>query len=164
MNYQLIQLSPLKVQRSLNGLPSSIIRAEGRAVPSVPYGYKYVEDSPLPEDPADDGFFWSRVLTEDAYTWAQAPLPATGWHSQPAWRVRAVVKATPFGAETLMDAVIDAIASIADPLDQSIAEEAFFGGNVLERNSSLLLNMAATIPLTDEELDTIFQQADAIEV
>jgi len=164
MNYQLIKLSPLKVQRSLNGLPSSITRTEGRAVPSVPYGYKYVEDFPLPEAPADDGFFWSRVLTEDAYNWAQAPLPTTGWHSQPAWRVRAVVKATPFGAETLMDAVITAIASITDPLEQSVAEEAFFGGNVLERNSALLLSMAASIPLTDAELDTIFQQADAIEV
>ena len=164
MNYQLIQLSPLKVQRNLNGLPSLIFRAEGRAVPSVPLGYKYVEDFPLPSTDPDDGFFWSRVLTEDAYNWAQAPLPTTGWHSQPAWRVRAVVKATPFGAETLMDAVITAIASITDPLEQSVAEEAFFGGNVLERNSALLLSMAASIPLTDAELDTIFQQAAAIDV
>jgi len=164
MNYQLIQLSPLKVQRNLNGLPSLIFRAEGRAVPSVPLGYKYVEDFPLPSTDPDDGFFWSRVLTEDAYNWAQAPLPTTGWHSQPAWRVRAVVKATPFGAETLMDAIISEIAAITDPLQQSIAEEAFFGGNVLDRNSGLLINMAAIIPLTDEELDTIFQQAAAIDV
>jgi len=63
-----------------------------------------------------------------------------------------------------MDAIISEIAAITDPLQQSIAEEAFFGGNVLDRNSGLLINMAAIIPLTDEELDTIFQQAAAIEV
>ena len=164
--YQLITLDPLKLYtKSLNGLPSSLSR--GAAPPATPDGYKYVENVSKPtEDPAD-GFIWTRELTADEYGWAQTAAPAEPdpeWYEQPAWRIRAIADVTPYGEGLLIDACAAAIDAIVDPAEKAIAKEVFFGGNTLRRDSALLTSLASGLGLTDAELDSLFQQADAIVV
>ena len=174
--YRLITLDPPKLAaRSVAGKPASINVADGYDVPTPPYTghhpnriqYAYVEELPFPEEDPAEGFIWTRELTTEAYGWKQVeapPAPNPEWYVQPAWRVRAVAKATPLGAGTVLDAVTVAIAGITDPLQQIVAEEVFFGGNILERDSTLLVGMATGLGLTDEQLDDLFKQAHAIEV
>jgi hypothetical protein len=164
--YRLITLDPLKLYtKSLNGLPSSLVRET--LPPPAPTGYKYVEDLAKPtEDPAD-GFVWTRNLTADEYGWAQTaapPAPDPEWYEQPAWRIRAIADVTPHGGGMLIDSCTAAIDAIVDPTEKAIAKEVFFGGNTLRRDSALLTSMAAGLGLTDAELDTLFQQAEAIVV
>lgn len=164
--YQLITLDPLKLYtKSLNGLPSSLVRAS--SPPPTPAGYKYVENVSKPtEDPAD-GFVWTRDLTADEYGWAQTSAPAAPdpeWYEQPAWRIRAIADVTPHGGGMLIDSITAAIDAIVDPAEKAVAKQVFFGGNTLRRDSALLTSMAAGLGLTDAELDTLFQQADAIVV
>lgn len=164
--YQLITLDPLKLYtKSLNGLPSSLSR--GAAPPATPDGYKYVENVSKPtEDPAD-GFIWTRELTADEYGWAQTAAPAEPdpeWYEQPAWRIRAIADVTPHGGGMLIDSCAAAIDVIVDPVEKAVAKEVFFGGNTLRRDSALLTSLASGLGLTDAELDSLFQQADAIVV
>ena len=66
-----------------------------------------------------------------------------------------------------MDAITTTINSLTgDTAQQTIAREVFFGGHVLERKSPLLTTMAGVsgLGLTDDQLDELFQQANAIEV
>ena len=164
--YQLITLDPLKLYtKSLNGLPSSLVRAS--SPPPTPAGYKYVENLSFPTEDPTEGFVWTRNLTSDEYGWVETAAPAApnpDWYIQPAWRIRAIADVTPHGGGVLIDSITAAIDAIVDPLEKSVAKEVFFGGNILERDSTLLTSMAAGLGLTDAELDTLFQQADAIVV
>ena len=174
--YRLITIEPLALSnKNVNGFPRVYNLQEGYSLP-IPLGggvsfgaedYAYVEELSYPEEAPAEGFIWSRELTTEAYGWTQTaapPAPNPEWYIQPAWRIRAVSKATPFGGGTVLDAVTAAIAGITDPLQKIVAEEVFFGGNILERDSALLVGMAAGLGLTDAQLDDLFQQADAIEV
>ena len=164
--YQLIKLSPLSLQyKSLGGLPSSLTRESDP--PAVPEGYAYVENLPIPEEAPAEGFRWIRLLTTDRYGWVESAAlaePNPEWYEQPAWRVRAIADITPYGDGLLIDAIHTMIDSIEDPVQKAISNEVFFYGNTLERDSSLLVSMAAALGLDDAQLDAIFQQADAIEV
>lgn len=165
--YQLIKLSPLSLQyKSLGGLPFSLTRESDP--PVTPEGYAYVENLPIPEEAPAEGFIWTRELTAEAYGWKQVeapPAPNPEWYVQPAWRIRAISKVTPYGGGTLMDGINTIVESLSsDPVQKAVAEEVFYGGNTLERDSSLLVNMAAALGLDDAQLDDIFLQADAIEV
>lgn len=165
--YQLINLSPLKLQyKSLGGLPSSLTRESDP--PQTPEGYTYVENLPIPEETPAEGYGWIRELTTEAYGWVQveaSPDPNPEWYVQPAWRIRAIAKVTPYGGEMLMDGINTVVESLSsDPVQKAVAEEVFYGGNTLERDSSLLVSMAAELGLDDVQLDDIFLQADAIEV
>ena len=94
---------------------------------------------------------------------ADAATPT--WYVQPAWRIRAISKVTPYGDGMLIDAIDTIVESLSsDPVQKAVAEEVFYGGNTLERDSSLLVSMAATLGLDDTQVDDIFQQAAAIEV
>jgi|GEM_PF-2931283 len=164
--YQLINLDPLKLQyKSLGGLPSSLTRESNP--PQTPEGYNYVENLPIPEEVPAEGFIWTRELTTEAYGWTQTEAPAEStpeWYEQPAWRVRAIADITPYGDGLLIDAIRTLVDSIEDPVQKAISNEVFFHGNTLERDSSLLVSMAAALGLDDAQLDDIFQQAAAIEV
>lgn len=174
--YRLITLNPLKlVTNSVSGKPASMQVKDGYPAPTPPwwpelYGakYAYIEELPIPEEAPAEGFIWTRELTTEAYGWAQtvAPVePNPEWYTQPAWRVRAIAKVTPHSGGTLMDSIDTIVESLSsDPVQKSVAEEVFYGGNTLERDSALLTGMASSLGLTDTELDDIFQQADAIEV
>ena len=173
--YRLITLNPLKlVTNSVSGKPASIQVKDGYPAPTPPWWpenydakYAHIEELVYPEDTPAEGFIWTRELTAEAYGWTQTeapPAPNPEWYIQPAWRIRAVSKATPFAGGTVLDAVTAAIAGITDPLQKIVAEEVFFGGNILERDSALLVGMAVELGLTDAQLDDIFQQAAAIEV
>ena len=181
-------MDPLSlVTKSVSGRPPSIKIKDGYEVPTapgvwldhwpsledwpdgidVPLRYAYVEELPYPEEAPAEGFIWTRELTIEAYGWKQVeapPAPNPEWYIQPAWRIRAIAKANPFGAGTLLDAATAAIDAIADPLEKIVAEEVFFGGNTLERDSALLAGMATGLGLTDAQLNDLFQQAAAIEV
>jgi hypothetical protein len=174
--YRLITLNPLKlVTNSISGKPASIQVKDGYPAPTPPWWpelydakYAYIEELVYPEDTPAEGYIWTRELTTEAYGWTQtvAPVePNPEWYTQPAWRVRAIAKVTPYGDATLMDSIDTIVESLSsDPVQKSVAEEVFYGGNTLERDSVLLTGMAAGLGLTDTELDNIFQQADAIEV
>lgn len=164
--YRLITLDPLKLYtKSLNGLPATLTR--NAAPPATPSGYKYVEDTDKPDEDPAEGFVWTRELTADEYGWAQTeapPAPEPDWYEQPAWRIRAIADVTPHGGGMLIDSITAAIEAIVDPAEKAVAKQVFFGGNTLRRDSALLVSMAAGLGLTEEELDTLFQQADAIVV
>ena len=164
--YQLINLNPLKLQyKSLGGLPSSLTRESDP--PQTPDGYAYVEELIYPDEAPAEGFIWIRELTTEVYGWVQTeapPEPDPEWYTQPAWRIRAICDVTPYGDGLLIDAITAAVDAIEDPVQKAVSKEVFFGGNTLERDSMLLVSMAGALGLTDEDLDSIFQQADAIEV
>lgn len=162
--FRLITIDPLAFySKSLGGLPNTLTT---NSPPPTPDGYAYVEDLAFPEMEPSEGFRWTRELTTTQYGWTQTvepPAPNPVWYSQPAWRVRAVVEVTPFGDGTLMDAVSTVIDTLSG-LEKSVARQVFYHGNTLERDSTLLTNMAAVLGVTDETLDLVFQTADAIEV
>lgn len=174
--YRLITINPLKLAtKSVAGKPTSVQVADGYSVPSPPYvgdhplftKYAYVEELGYPSLSADEGNIWTRELTLSAYGWTQTPAPPEPnpeWYIQPAWRIRAIADVTPFGGGLLIDAITAAIDAIVDPLEKAVAKEVFFGGNILERDSAVLVAMAAGLGLTDEQLDDLFQQAHAIVV
>lgn len=163
--YRLITTSPLKfATTSIGGLPTVL---NTNTPPVTPSSYAYVEELAYPSLSADEGNIWTRELTLSAYGWAQTaapPAPDPEWFVQPAWRIRAVADVTPYGGGMLIDAITAAIDAVEDPTQKAISKEVFFGGNTLERTSTLLVSMAQGLGLTDSELDTLFQQADAIEV
>ena len=165
-SYRLITTNPVALyNRSIGGLPSQL-----RAVspPPAPNGYTYVEELSYPEEAPAEGFVWSRELTTEVYGWTQTaapPEPNPDWYIQPAWRIRAISKVTPYGDGMLMDGINTIVESLSsDPVQKAVAEEVFYGGNTLERDSALLVGMAAGLGLDDTALDTIFQQAASIEV
>lgn len=171
--FRLITKSPLALHTSsVGGSPAIINVQDGYPDPQPPYTesdeYDYLEELPYPEETPAEGYIWTRELTTEAYGWAQtvAPVePNPEWYTQPAWRVRAIAKVTPYGDATLMDSIDTIVESLSsDPVQKSVAEEVFYGGNTLERDSALLTSMASSLGLTDTELDDIFQQADVIEV
>tara|TARA_R110000772_G_scaffold120678_1_gene226948 strand:+ start:509 stop:814 length:306 start_codon:yes stop_codon:yes gene_type:complete len=72
--YQLINLSPLKLQhKSLGGLPSSLTRESNP--PQTPEGYAYVENLSLPEEAAPEGQRYVRELTTESYGWKLEAVP-----------------------------------------------------------------------------------------
>ena len=174
--YRLITLDPPKLAaRSVAGKPASINVADSYDVPTPPYTghhpnriqYAYVEELPFPEEDPAEGFIWTRELTTEAYGWKQVeapPAPNPEWYVQPAWRIRAICDVTPYGDGLLIDAITAAVDAIEDPVQKAVSKEVFFGGNTLERDSMLLVSMAGALELTDEDLDSIFQQANSIEV
>lgn len=164
--FRLITLNPLAFYgKNLGGLPATL---KANTPPPTPTRYSYVEVLDFPVESPAEGFVWTRELTTEQYGWTQtvAPTPPNpAWYIQPAWRIRAISKVTPYGGGTLMDAIDTTIASLSgDPVQKAVAEEVFYGGNILERDSTLLVNMALDLGLSGSDLDTLFQQADAIEV
>lgn len=167
MKYRLIQLDPLALyNKSINGLPSTLVRDV--AAPTTPAGYAYVEELDGPEEEPAEGFLWSRELTTEQYGWTQVAISDDEidpeWYEVPAWRVRAIADVTPHADGLLIDYVATTIDSIADPLEKAVAKEVFFGGNTLRRDSTLLITLATSLGLSDQDLDSLFQQAYAIEV
>lgn len=164
---KLITTDPLALyNKSINGFPVIYKLADGASAPVPPEGWAYVEELDYPsEDPAE-GKQWVRNLTAEVYGWVEqdALEQDPEWYELPAWRIRAVAKVTPFGDGVLMDAVDVAIAAIADPAEKAVAEEVFYYGNTLRRDSALLTSMAAGLGIDDPTLDSLFQQAAAIEV
>lgn len=186
--YRLITTNPLKlVTKNVSGKPATMQVKDGYPAPTPPVTWKdywpspedwptdikqpplyaYVEELAYPSLSADEGNIWTRELTLSAYEWVQTaapPEPDPEWYVQPAWRIRAVADVTPYGEGLLIDAITAAIDAIEDPTQKAISKEVFFGGNTLERTSTLLVSMASGLGLTDAEIDTLFQQADTIEV
>tara|TARA_R110000796_G_scaffold17999_2_gene54824 strand:+ start:310 stop:843 length:534 start_codon:yes stop_codon:yes gene_type:complete len=174
--YRLITLNPLKlVTKSVSGKPAVMQVKDGYPAPTPPWWpenfdakYAYIEELAYPEDTPAEGFIWTRELTTEAYGWKQVeapPAPNPEWYVQPAWRIRAIAKVTPYGGGMLMDGINTIVESLSsDPVQKAVAEEVFYGGNTLERDSALLVGMAAGLGLDDVELDNIFQQAASIEV
>ena len=148
---------------TINGFPLVYNQPSGDPVPTPPAGHKYVPEIAYPASPPADGKIWVRNLTIDEYGWVEADAQPE-WLEVAAWRIRAVAKNTTHGAGTLMEAIDAEIAAIVDPLENAVAYEAFYGGNTMERDSTLLNTMAAQMGLTDPEIDALFQQAFAIEV
>lgn len=165
---RLITTDPLAfAARSINGFPKVYWLPDGGAAPVPPSGYAYVAVLDYPVASPSEGNTWVRQLTATEYGWVEAaapPEPDPEWYEVPAWRIRAIADVTPHGGGTLIDSVNAAIAGITDPLEKAVAQEVFFGGNTLRRDSVLLTTLAAGIGLTDAELDSLFQQAAAIEV
>lgn len=81
----------------------------------------------------------------------------------PAWRIRVVAKLTPYGAGTLHDAVVGLINQLEDPAHRVAAEEIYLGGNLLDRESALLQQVAAALQLPPEQVHAIFIAAAALE-
>ena len=168
--YRLITLKPLGFSSNFQGFPSTLQRKEGLPLPQTPSNYAYVEELPYPEEAPEDGFEYVRVLSPTVYGWTTSPVDAPAeakpsWYTQPAWRIHTVAEITPYGEGTLMDAVTMAVASLsADPVQQAVAKNVFFNGNILERDSALLNGMALSLGLSGSDLDNLFLAADGIDV
>ena len=164
---KLITNDPLQLySKSINGFPATYKLIDGADAPVPPEGWAYVEELGYPPEDAQEGKQWVRNLTAESYGWMEqdAPEQEPEWYELPAWRIRAVAKLTPFGDGVLMDSVDLAIAAIADPAEKAVAEEVFYYGNTLRRDSVLLTTMATGLGIDDLTLDGIFEQAYAIEV
>ena len=156
--------------KNLNGLPAILLRKEGLETPPTPTGYAYVEELPYPEEAPAEDLKYIRELRSDAYGWTTSPadeviVERPSWYVQPAWRIHTIAEITPYGEGTLMDAVGMAVASLsADPVQQAVAKNVFFNGNILERDSALLVGMATSLGLSGSDLDNLFIAADGINV
>jgi hypothetical protein len=165
--YRLIRLSPLELyNRSIDGLPWSLSRDS--EPPNTPEGFSYVEELPHPGNKfLSEGKEWGRKLTEESFGWEQVNTPTLEEESNrivEAWRIRVIARTTPFLDEMLIDKINKEVESIQDPLEKAIAEEVFFGGNTIDRESTLLNTMANSIGLTSSQIDDLFIQAINITV
>jgi hypothetical protein len=79
----------------------------------------------------------------------------------PAWKGRTILRLTPHGGGTLMDAVQTAIASLPD--QQRVAAEEVLGGTVWSHTSPTLAALSTGLGLTSEQVDTLFIAAAAIQ-
>ena len=164
--YRLIKTDTVELyNKNIKGLPYMLSTT---VLPETPTGYAYVEDIPFPEETVlPESKVWSRVLTVESYDWVQIDkgVPTLYYTTVEAWRIRAIAKVTAYsGGGMLIDAIIAAVDAIVDPLEKATAEEVFFGGNTLDRNSALLNSMATGLGLTNAELDDLFVQATEITV
>lgn len=77
----------------------------------------------------------------------------------PAWRVRAIAKMTPVGNSNLHDTILAIIEAIQNVQVKTVAKEAYLGGNVIARQSPLLLQVGQQLGFTKDQIDQIFIQA-----
>lgn len=91
-----------------------------------------------------------------------APLPDPRTRVTAMWRARTIMKLTPWGEGTLFDAVIAAIAQLTDPVTRVTAEEALARGDVFDRDGSFVPMLAAVVGLSDEQMDDLIVQANAL--
>lgn len=159
--YQLIKLSPLKLQySSVDGLPSSLTR--DAAAPSTPDGYDYVENLPMPDD-APEGQYYVRELTTESYGWKLEDIVEL-----PIEEVTNIQMRDTLIDEGLHDAVDDIIAAMPETTDQEIIDKKkmydwWQHAAVFRRNNDRIAMMQAALGLTDEEVDAIFLAASLVD-
>ena len=159
--YQLITLDPLELYRkSLNGLPSSLMRES--SPPPTPAGYKYVENLPMPND-APEGQQYFRELTVDAYGWTLQPIPEPIIDSVTRIQMRDVLI-----DNNLFDTVETTIAAMPETTDQEIIEkkkmnEWWNNAPNFRRDNARIATMQAAMGLTDAEVDALFLAASQVD-
>tara|TARA_R110002153_G_scaffold5393_3_gene25275 strand:- start:3181 stop:3669 length:489 start_codon:yes stop_codon:yes gene_type:complete len=159
--YQLIKLSPLKLQySSVNGLPSSLTR--DAAAPPTPDGYDYVEDLPMPDDVLE-GQYYVRDLTAESYGWKLETTvePSVEEVTNIQMRDALIDKG-------LHDTVDDIIAAMPETTDQEIVDKKkmydwWQHAATFRRDNARIATMQAALGLTDEEVDAIFLAASLVE-
>jgi hypothetical protein len=159
--YQLIKLSPLKVQySSVNGLPSSLTR--DAAAPPTPDGYDYVENLPIPDD-APEGQYYARDLTVDSYGWKLEDVQEEVIDSVTRIQMRDVL---------IEQGLFDSIESIIEGMPETSEEEVIDKKKMndwwnhapnFRRENARIAIMQAALGLTDEEVDSIFLAASLVE-
>jgi hypothetical protein len=159
--YQLIKLSPLKVQySSVNGLPSSLTR--DAAAPPTPDGYDYVENLPMPDD-APEGQYYVRDLTVDSYGWKLEDVQEEVIDSVTRIQMRDVLI-----EQGLFDSIESIIAGMPETSDEEVIEKKKMNDwwnhapNFRRENARVAI-MQAALGLTDEEVDAIFLAASLVE-
>jgi hypothetical protein len=84
------------------------------------------------------------------------------------WRARVIAKTTPWSGnyggdgKTLFDAAQAAIAALS-PVQRAQASEAWEYTNFLTRNGSIIAALQQVLGMTDEQVDDLFRQAEAIQ-
>ena len=160
--YQLIKLSPLKVQySSVNGLPSSLTR--DAAAPSTPDGYDYVENLPIPEEAAPEGQYYVRELTAESYGWKLETIIEA-----PIEEVTNIQMRDALIDEGLHDTVDDIIAAMPETTDQEIIDKKkmydwWQHAATFRRDNARITTMQAALGLTDQEVDAIFLNASLVD-
>jgi len=159
--YQLISLTPLKLyNKSLNGLPSSIVRDANP--PSTPEGYKYVENLPMPND-APEGQYYVRELTSDAYGWKLEDFVVDIIESVTRIQMRdALIDAQ------LFDSVEAIISGMPETTDQETIEKKKMNdwwnhAPNFRRDNARIAVMQSAMGLTEEEVDALFLAASEVE-
>ena len=159
--YQLIKLSPIKVQySSVNGLPSSLTR--DAAAPPTPDGYDYVENLPMPDD-APEGQYYVRDLTVDSYGWKLEDVQEEVIYSVTRIQMRDVLI-----EQGLFDSIESIIAGMPETSDEEVIEKKKMNDwwnhapNFRRENARVAI-MQAALGLTDEEVDAIFLAASLVE-
>jgi len=91
---------------------------------------------------------------------ADLSMPVPQSHRSVAmWRARTIMKVTPWGEGTLFDAVQQAIAGLADPLQKAAAEEALERGDVFDRDGVFVPMLSKALGIGEEQLDALMRQA-----
>jgi len=151
--YQLISLNPLKLQyKSLNGLPSSLIRSS--SPPPTPAGYKYVENIPMPND-APDGQYYARELTADEYGWVLQDIPEQIINEVTNYQIKQALNTVP-ADRAAVDAFVDGSG------DQNIID----GWNhaaVFKRDHPLFIGAVAFLGWSQEKVDNYIELAATFE-
>lgn len=159
--YQLISLNPLKLQyKSLNGLPSSLIRSS--SPPPTPAGYKYVENIPMPND-APEGQYYVRELTADEYGWKLEAIPEVVIESVSRIQMRDVLI-----DNDLFDTVEATISGMPESTDEEIVakkkmNEWWNNAPNFRRDNPRIAAMQAAMGLTDAEVDALFLAASQVD-
>lgn len=141
--YQLIKLSPLKLQySSVDGLPSSLTR--DAAAPSTPDGYDYVENLPIPDD-APEGQRYVRELTTESYGWKLEVIPAQVINEVTNFQIKQALNTVPADR-----AAVDAF--VAGSGDQNIID-GWAHAAVFKRDNALFLGAVAYLGWSQEKVD-----------
>lgn len=159
--YQLITLSPLKIyNKSLNGLPSSLVRSY--SPPPTPDGYKYVENVSMPND-APEGQRYVRELTVDEYGWKLEDIPEVVIESVTRIQMRDVLI-----DNDLFDTVEATISGMPESTDEEIVakkkmNEWWNNAPNFRRDNARIATMQAAMGLTDAEVDALFLAASQVD-
>jgi len=108
----------------------------------------------------------SQADTPELWAWLHAQCqpadyvaPVAPPRSVAMWRARTIMKITPWGEGTLFDAVQQAIAGLTNPLQKASAEEALERGDIFDRDGMFVPVLAKIVGISEEQLDTLMQQA-----
>ena len=147
--YQLITLNPLKIyNKSLNGLPSSLVRSY--SPPPTPDGYKYVENVSKPND-APEGQRYVRELTADEYGWKLEAIPERVINEVTNYQIKQALNTVPADR-----AAVDAFVSGSG--DQNVID-GWAHAAVFKRDNALFLGAVAYLGWTQEKVDGYIELA-----
>lgn len=115
----------------------------------------YFENTNIQEVDAPENGSTYYEFDAELKVWPVAPIAPVEVY---AWRLRLSTQIA--GLKSAIDALLE---NLPDP-DKTIAKEAWNAGVTIRRDSPLVAQLAGALSLTDEQVDSLFLSANAIEI